>query len=238
MQDSPFDRTWAILKDQRPEFNPGETEDGWHGNIPRNAEDAYNAAMLGIPVYYCNSCDAYLDQDKCYGHAYDEGFHQPKGAVANPTGHAFMQPDPRFRGMATVRGAVDTTPAWEMSARSRFGMGYHPVPDPSANIDGSQDGMSMLRDMFGGLEEYQNLPDEDKPRFRDFMQDKQMDEDRMQRLQYMYWLANQSGLTSDELEGMLINDPAHDSYRERPGTGDWNVGLWEELKGLMGDQDD
>ena len=56
-----------------------------------------------------------------------------------------------------------------------LGMGYHPVPDPSANIDGSQDGMSMLRDMFGGLEEYGNLPDEDKPRFRDFMQGKQME---------------------------------------------------------------
>jgi len=237
MQDSPFDRTWAILKDQRPEFNPGETEDGWHGNIPRNAEDAYNAAMLGIPVYYCNNCDAYLDQDKCYGHAY-EGFHQPKGAVTQPTGHAFMQPDPRFRGMGTVRGAVDTTPAWEMSARDRFGMGYHPVPDPS-EMDSDDEGiLGMVRGMFGGLEEYNNLPDEDKPRFRDFMQDKQMDEARMQRLRYMYWLANQSGLTSDELEGMLINDPAHESYRERPGSGDWNEGLWEELKGLMGDQDD
>ena len=42
----------------------------------------------------------------------------------------------------------------------------------------------------------------------------------MQRLQYMYWLATQSGLTSDELEGMLINDPAHESYRERPGSGE------------------
>ena len=98
--------------------------------------------------------------------------------------------------------------------------------------------LGMLGRAFGGLEEYSNLPEEDKPRFDEFMRGKEMDEARMQRLQYMYWLANQSGLTSDELEGMLLNDPAHESYRERPGSGDWNVGLWEELKFLMGDQDD
>ena len=235
-----FDKAWDLLKDQTPDFNPGDTEDGWRGNIPYNAEEAYEAAKRGEPVYHCPSCDAYLDKPVCYGHAiqYDEegnytsGFKQPLGASMNPTGHAYVRDTPY--GKRTM-GQERTTPAWEMSARERFGIGYHPVPDPSepADFDDPDDNiLDMVSGVFGGLSDYRNIDDPNKPSFREFMQNRQMDEARRQRLGYMLWLADYMGLSTDELQGML-RQPEYAAVGIDDGG--FNEGIFEDLKDFRGD---
>ena len=218
-----FDTAWDLLKDQTPDFNPGETEDGWRGNIPRNAEEAYAAAKRGDPVYHCPYCDSYLDKPICYGHAYYEGFKQPLGALVNPTGHAYR------RNMMT-RGQQKTIPPWEMSARERFGMGYHPVPDPSEppKFENPDDEMlDMVSGVFGGLSRYQNIDDPNKPSFREFMENERMDQARKQRLGYLLWLADYMGLSTDELHGMF-QQPEYEAV-------DIDEGIMDDLREFRGD---
>lgn len=196
---NPFDEAWGLVKDQTPEFNPGlESEDGWMGNIPRNAEEAYIAASQNKPVYHCPACDAYTDNQRCYGQAY-ESFITTPNHLLNPTGHAYRHQS------GGIAGVENTIPTWRMSARERYGIGYHPVPDPSSPPSG--DGMDFLGDMVGTLESYNKLPAEKKPRLRDFIQRNKMDEARQQRIMYLYYLMEQSGLSQDELKSFLQAKP-------------------------------
>ena len=221
---SAFDDAWDLLKDQTPDFNPGETEDGWFGNIPENAEEAYEAAKRGDPVYHCPSCDAYLDKPICYGHAYGGGFKQPLDALLNPTGHAHRRP------MGLPIGQEKTIPPWEMSARERFGMGYHPVPDPSdpPKFENPDDEMlDMVSGVFGGLSDYQSIDEPNKPSFREFLQNRRMDEARKQRLGYLLWLADYMGLSTDELHGMFLQ-PEYEAI-------DIDEEIMDDLRGIRGD---
>jgi len=210
-----FDRAWDFAKSQRPQFNPRDDPED-NGNYPYNAEEAYEAAMRGEPVYHCPSCDAYLDKPICLGHAYPSeiehpdgysymgsAFRQPADAAFNPKGHAFMQ-----NGM--VRGHENAIPTWKMSARERYGIGYHPVPDP-ADINDEEDLVSMLRGMTNELQEYSDLPYENKPKLRDWLQDKKVENARKERFLHMQRLMDQTGLSADELEGMLTQQELSES---------------------------
>ena len=198
-----FDRAWALLKDQTPDFNPGlESEEGWMGNMPRNAEEAYMAVSQNKPVYHCPSCDAYTDNEKCYGQAY-ESFRTTPDHIRNPRGHAYKHQ----RG--GIAGVENTTPTWRMSARERYGIGYHPVPDPSDPPQDDDDfGIGMLSDLVGSMNAYGRLPAEDKPRLRDFFEKNRMDEARQQRIMYLHYLMEQSGLSQDELKAFLQAKPS------------------------------
>jgi len=231
-----FDNAWDLLKDQSPEFNPGDSEDGWRGNIPRNAEEAYEAAKRGEAVYHCPSCDAYLDSPVCYGHAiqydddgdYRSGFKQPANARMNPIHHAFRRPS------GAIGGAEQAIPAWEMSARERYGIGYNPVPDPSeAVLDDPDDKLlDMVQGTFGALSEYQNIDDPNKPSFREFMQQRNMDAARQQRLSYLLWLADKTGLSSDELAGMLRQPEYSEVGIDEQG---YSSGILDDLSRFMRD---
>ena len=196
-----FDRGWHVAKSQKPTFNPKEDPE-FTGNVPNHYEEAHQALMQGEPVYYCPSCDAYLDKHICLGHAY-ETFRQPRDAAFNPQGHAFM----RGGGVAGVEYA---TPTWEMSARERYGLGYDPVPDP-ADVEPDTGIMGFVEGMTEGLEEYRNLPEENKPRLRDFLESRRVEGARNERFMHLQRLMQQTGLSADELEGMLTEQDLSES---------------------------
>jgi hypothetical protein len=240
-----FDRAWNLVKSQKPQFNPRDDPED-NGNYPYNAEEAYEAAMRGEPVYHCPSCDAYLDKHICLGHAYPSeiempdgysrmgsAFRQPANATLNPRGHAWMQ-----GGM--IRGHENAIPTWKMSARERYGIGYHPVPDP-ADISEDEGILGMVGGMVGNLQEYKELPDEDKPRLGDWLQDKDVDESRKQRLMHLQRLMGQTGLSSDELVAMLTEQELSDApdvkIQQRdmrdtydPTRNDWMQDIFDKLR--------
>jgi len=242
-----FDEAWDLVKSQKPEFNPRDDPED-NGNYPYNAEEAYEAAMRGEPVYHCPSCDAYLDKHVCMGHAYPSeiehpdgysymgsAFKQPEDAAYNPKGHAFMQ-----NGM--VGGHENTTPTWKMSARERYGIGYHPVPDP-ADISEDEGIMGFLGNTLGNLKNYREKDDSDKRSFNEFMQDLSSNSSYEERFQHLRTLMAQSGLSAEELEGMLTQQDfsqAPDVKREQAEMREtfkpskyndpWMGKIWEHLK--------
>ena len=230
-----FDTAWDLLKDQSPDFNPGlEDERGWNGNMPYNAEEAYAAVSQNKPVFHCPSCDAYTDNDKCFGHA-GESFKTKPDHIMNPRGHAWKHE----RG--GIAGVEYTIPTWRMSSRERWGIGYHPVPDPSDPPADDEDfGVGMLSDLVGSMNAYSRLPDEDKPRLRDFFAQNRMDEAREQRIMYLYYLMEQTGLSKDELKTYLQGEPTftgdvgreqielRDSYSDKYNG--WMKDFWEDFE--------
>ena len=232
-----FDEAWGLVKSQKPEFNPRDDPED-NGNYPYNAEEAYEAAMNGEPVFHCPSCDAYLDKPVCLGHAiqytdegdYAPGFRQPNDAPFNPTGHAFMR-------NGRVGGDEATIPTWKMSARERWGLGYNPVPDP-ADVSEDQDIVGWLGGALGGLEEYNQIPEgQDKPRLRDWFDNKRTDDSRKERLLHLRRLMEQTGLSADELKAMLLEQDLSESpdvRREQQGIRqsndeDWMNEVWDLL---------
>lgn len=242
-----------MLKDQRPSFNPRDDPED-NGNYPYNATEAYEAAMRGEPVYHCPSCDAYLDKPICLGHAiqyteegeYAPGFRQPANAHLKPTAHAYMQ-------NGRLGGHEYTIPLWEMSARERYGVGYHPVPDPAEEASEGEEGiLDMMQGMVGSLNAWRNLPEGEQPHLRDWFAQQRMEEARQNRMLYIAWMMDKFGLEADEMKGLLTNPGTHpdpqvrrheqqmaDSYTEGVGgTDDYMTGIWEMLGLGQNEEDD
>jgi len=242
-----FNKAWVLVKSQRPQFNPREDPEYGTGNHPYNQEEAYEAAMNDEPVFHCPSCDAYLDKPVCLGHAsppeieHPDGyayrgsaFRQPNDAHLTPKGHAFMR-------NGRIGGHEATIPTWKMSARERWGLGYDPVPDP-ADVSEDQDIVGWLGSALGGLKEYNQIPEgQDKPRLRDWLDNKRIDDARKERLLHLRRLMEQTGLSADELKAMLLEQDLSESpdvRREQqeirqdfttPKTDDWMNEIWDLL---------
>ena len=97
-----------------------------------------------------------------------------------------------------------------MSNRERHGIGYHPVPDPSdpPKDDDSNFAIDMLSGVVNSMNAYGRLPAKDKPRLRDFFEKNRMDEARQQRIMYLHYMMEQSGLSQDELKSYLQAKPS------------------------------